>query len=472
MPSSTCSVPGCQPHRKYSKDSSSTAQAITNEQGEGSSEITFGTGQISGDFYKDKLCIGDSLCSDAGFIAATQETDEPFETIPFDGILGMGFKDLSMGNGFNIVDNMNDANQLPGGQFSFFLDDDDGSEVTFGGYKQEHLASDIVWADVKVPSWWQVAVDDITFDDQPKNLCAGGGCQVAVDTGTSMLAGPSDLIEKISAQVGAKDDCSNFASLPKIGFQINNKVLNLKPEDYMDKGSGGCSMSFMDLDVPPPKGPVFVFGDPFLRRFVTIYDRNEPPRVGFAVANHGGENAADFISSVGGGSGNPGVPPASSASGVNLHLQSGLMEGDSAAGESDYGTPKPSEEDAAPSEAPASDANPAKETETQEEALDHLAVDRLARADTEKAPKPTAEVESKAAESDDLVAAAENDDLAATEKSSEEGKKIGLGENQSQLRRFLFGGLQKKQRKMQKTVVGKANHRLVTVKLHRGVMGQ
>ena len=35
------------------------------------------------------------------------------------------------------------------------------------------------------------------------------------------------------------EDCSNFNSLPKLGFQIGDKVLNLRPDDYMDaQGSG------------------------------------------------------------------------------------------------------------------------------------------------------------------------------------------------------------------------------------------
>merc|ERR1719469_1681543 len=121
-----------------------------------------------------------------------------------------------MGQGFNIVDDLATEGSIGGSsQFSFFVSDSDDSELTFGGYRPERLASDIVWAPVKVESWWQVAIDDIAFNNQPKNLC-DGACQVAVDTGTSMLA----------------------------------------------------------LDVPPPKGPVFIFGAPFLRRFVTIYDRS------------------------------------------------------------------------------------------------------------------------------------------------------------------------------------------------------
>jgi len=480
LPSSSCQAPGCQPHQKYNHASSSSAQAITNENGEGSSEITFGTGQISGDFYKDKLCIGDSLCSDAGFIAATQESTEPFQEIPFDGIMGLGFKDLSMGNGFNIVDNLEAAGQLPNGQFSVFLDDDDGSELTFGGYKSEYLASDIVWADVKVPSWWQVAIDDITLNDQPKNAC-GSGCQVAVDTGTSMLAGPSDLIDKISGWVDAKEDCSNFGSLPKLGFKIGDKVLNLKPDDYMDKSSEGCSVSLMALDVPPPKGPVFVFGDPFLRRFVTIYDRNEPPRVGFAVANHGGESPADIISQVGGGSGNVGAAPSGNAN-INsrtLHLQGGLMTGDSAAGASDDATP-------APREAEAETARPERDTAEAEappqsqmaSAEPHVDDAKLASMDDvlERAAEEKPEADAAAEPQKADVAAAPSADSDVESAQQREAFQPKKGESATdQMKRILSGQLLQKKKRgkvgtqlLQKPKMPQSHAHLVTVKLHRG----
>merc|ERR1740139_268034 len=149
--------------------------------------------------------MGETLCFDAKFIAADKMTTEPFQSIPFDGIMGLGFQNLSMGSGFNIVDDLVEKGSIPGGasQFSFYVTDGEDSEVTFGGYRAERLASDIVWAPVKVESWWQVAIDDITFNNKPKNLC-DGECQVAVDTGTSMLAGPTDLVDRLTRLVHAK----------------------------------------------------------------------------------------------------------------------------------------------------------------------------------------------------------------------------------------------------------------------------
>jgi hypothetical protein len=187
-----------------------------------------------------------------------------------------------------------------------YLSDEGESEITFGGYKPEFVVSNVVWADVSHQSYWQVAIDDVTFDNAPTGLC-GDGCQVAVDTGTSLLAGPTEVMEALDEKLGVKSDCSNFDQLPMLGFSLNGQVLNLRPADYVDRTEDGCSTSLMTLDVPPPKGPLFIFGDPFLRRFVTIYDM-DGPSVGFAVAKHSDVTEADVHSLIGQARAAPAAP--------------------------------------------------------------------------------------------------------------------------------------------------------------------
>jgi len=318
IPGSNCKSEACTSHKRYDPTQSSSALQVTKggksvkEDPEDKKEasVKFGTGRIHGMFYKDKLCLG-SACYNANFIATTQETEMPFVQCSFDGIMGLGFSDLSMGPGFNMVDDLTGV--MPQNKFSVYLTDDGGSEINFGGYKREQAASDMFWVDVSRESYWQIKIDDVTFDNKKTNLCSN--CQVAVDTGTSLLAGPSSVVENLGSKLNVKDDCSNFDSLPMLGFAVGDKVLNLKPDDYIDKGSDGCSVSLMTLDVPPPKGPLFVFGDPFLRRFLTVYDR-DGPQVGFAVSNQPGmtpELASQLLSTVG-SSGGAKVPLAADAS--------------------------------------------------------------------------------------------------------------------------------------------------------------
>merc|ERR1719326_986854 len=85
--------------------------------------------------------------------------------------------------------------------------------------------------------------------------------------------------------LGVNTDCSNFEQLPRLGFIIGKHILNLEPRDYVDYRETSCDVSLMNLDVPPPKGPLFVFGIPFLQKYFTAYDV-AARKVGFAVARH------------------------------------------------------------------------------------------------------------------------------------------------------------------------------------------
>merc|ERR1712194_639373 len=121
---------------------------------------------------------------------------------------------------------------------------DEQSEITFGRIKTEHLASDLLWVPTNPDSgYWEVSLGDITVDNRLQNLCAG--CKVAVDTGTSELAGPTDIVLGLAERLNVERDCSNFDTLPRLGFVVGGHILNLEPQEYIDREGDDCQLALM-----------------------------------------------------------------------------------------------------------------------------------------------------------------------------------------------------------------------------------
>lgn len=302
VPGESCSSNACRSHARFNDNLSPSAVHINCD---GSTvgtfyepdeiTITFGTGYITGHCVKDKICVGNA-CSVGDFIMSTDESDTPFSAFSFDGVLGLARESMAQAQSFSLMSRLTEQQTLRQPIFGVFLSDSDieTSEITFGDVKRDHMASELFWVPVTGTSgYWEVRIEDITFNKKPMGLCTD--CRVAVDTGTSQLAGPSPLMNKLTRMLKVQSDCSNFGQLPNLGFIIGGKILSLTPKDYVGgSGSERCELGFMNLDVPPPKGPLFVFGIPFLQKFYTVYDFANS-RVGFAVAKHEGEQPMELL---------------------------------------------------------------------------------------------------------------------------------------------------------------------------------
>lgn len=298
LPSRVCTDEACKEHKQFNSQASNTSVQIAFAdkpeepvQRDGVRDmvtITFGTGSMTGAYVRDVVCLGDEgLCCKANFVAATEESDEPFSLVPFDGILGLALPELAEGRAFSTFDQLAGSGLLRSNAFSVFLGGEgEESEIVLGGYKESHMADDILWVRVDSDGYWQVPVGGLEVAGKTLPGCDQGGCQAAVDTGTSLLAVPTSFLSELVDRLSVSRDCSNLEELPRLGFLVGGHSLQLGSEDYVKRNEEGeCSLGLMPLDIPPPRGPLFIFGDPFLRKYYTVYDRQRL-RVGFALARH------------------------------------------------------------------------------------------------------------------------------------------------------------------------------------------
>lgn len=260
-------------------------------------ELYFGKGSAAGLVIEDDICLGapapgEQLCAKMNFVSAEKMSDEPFNLLPYDGVLGLALPELSATKDFNIMGELAEQEVLKNDRFAIWLagpGDSEDSELTIGDFKTERLASGIHWVKVtkhsgaKVPSgYWQVEIHDFSIDNGPLGL---GAVQAAADTGTAFIAGPGSIISTLEAELGMNSDCSNFAELPNLGLIVDSIIMNLEPSDYVMKTKKGCHYQFMSLEIPPPKGPIVLLGDPFLKKYYTVFDR-DTLKLGFALAKH------------------------------------------------------------------------------------------------------------------------------------------------------------------------------------------
>jgi hypothetical protein len=152
--------------------------------------INYGTGSLIGRFAIDKVCVK-SLCIDnQTFIAVTDESDDPFQYLDFDGILGVGLPKLSAVPEANFLKNLGETKKSI---FSVFLAEhkhDFESSIFLGGYKESLFEfSTLKYYKLNNDSYWSIPLSDVMISGKSLGFC-DGDCQVILDTGSSTIVAP------------------------------------------------------------------------------------------------------------------------------------------------------------------------------------------------------------------------------------------------------------------------------------------
>ncbi|KAK4588409.1 hypothetical protein RGQ29_019411 [Quercus rubra] len=398
VPSDKCFLSlACYFHSKYKSSESETYKKNGT-----SAAIQYGSGAISGFFSYDDVKVGDLVVKSQEFIEATREPGVTFLVAKFDGLLGLGFQEISVGNATPLWYNMVEQGLIKEPVFSFWLnrktEEEAGGELVFGGVDPNHFKGKHTFVPVTRKGYWQFDMGDVLIGGKPTGYCTGS-CAAIADSGTSLMAGPTTVITMINQAIGANGvasqeckavveqygqtiidllvaeanpkkicsqiglctfdgahrvsigiesvveensgkasggirdamcppcemavvwmqsqlkqnqtldyvlayvnelcdrvpssmgessvDCGNISNMPTVSFTIGGKVFDLSPQEYILKVGEGptaqCISGFMAMDIPPPRGPLWILGDIFMGRYHTIFDAGKL-RVGFAEA--------------------------------------------------------------------------------------------------------------------------------------------------------------------------------------------
>ncbi|KAG8439669.1 hypothetical protein GDO86_005735 [Hymenochirus boettgeri] len=290
VPSSYCFSEACQVHEKFKSFESSSY-----EHGGKPFSIHYGTGQLVGVTGKDTLRIGNMSIVAQDFGESVMEPGKTFVLAQFDGVLGLGYPSLAVADAVPVFDRILEEKLVEVAIFSFHLNKDDdtyyGGELIFGGIDHSLYKGQLHWIPLTEKGYWQIKLNDVKV--QGEKMFCQTGCEAIVDSGTSLITGPSADIRKLQEFLGATPtlfgeyivDCSRLASLPSVTFTIGQRDYTLSPEQYTIKEKSRktalCLTGFQAMDIATKTGPLWILGDLFMSKFYSVFDR-ENDRVGLA----------------------------------------------------------------------------------------------------------------------------------------------------------------------------------------------
>uniref|UniRef100_A0A0N4VPE2 Peptidase A1 domain-containing protein n=1 Tax=Enterobius vermicularis TaxID=51028 RepID=A0A0N4VPE2_ENTVE len=170
-----------------------------------------------------------------------------FEQDVVDGILGLGFEDLSVTKVKPPLINAVNQRLLNEPLFTVWLarrdtkEGDVGGIITYGGYDKEHCGTKIFIVPLTLAAYWQFTITGVGS----QSICTKW--DVISDTGTSFIGGPETVVHNLAVALGGVYDSENdlyftrcTSSKGNLGFFIGGKLFEIEPANYIVKVRRFC----------------------------------------------------------------------------------------------------------------------------------------------------------------------------------------------------------------------------------------
>eukprot|EP00903_Cladosiphon_okamuranus_P020328 g18651.t1 len=263
----------CGLHHRYKADKSSTHADDGRD-----FEITYASGPVSGELSVDTVNWGGLDLEDQTFaeVENAKGLGLAFIMGKFDGIMGLAFDEISVEGVPTPFGRLVDAGELDQPVFAFYLGNEKEGELMIGGTDPDHYIHDITYVPVSKKGYWQIEMDDVDVAGTSVSSVKAA----ILDSGTSLLVGPTEDVKAIAAKVGAVPfmngeylmPCSS--DLPPLTFTILGSEYTLEGDEYIISAGNDkvCILAMMGMDIPDPMGPLWILGDVFMRKYYTVFD--------------------------------------------------------------------------------------------------------------------------------------------------------------------------------------------------------
>ncbi|KAI6167423.1 acid protease [Pisolithus thermaeus] len=261
-------------------------------------DITYGQGEASGYVATETIEMAGFSVFNQGF-AVVNDMSSGFLFAPTSGLLGLAWDPLALTQQMPFWQTLAGSgawdSPLFAVQLTRYTNDtqaktlEPGGVLNFGYTNSSLYTGSIEYsAMTSQPSFWQVSLTSVTV--QGVSIPLGTAVAAAVDTGTSNIGAPSDIVKAIYDQIpnskAASGSWAGYYQFPcstsvNVTFSFGGSTWAMAPADfsYTQIGNSQCIGTFFETT---QTNPSWILGDSFLKNVYTVF-RYSPPAVGFAA---------------------------------------------------------------------------------------------------------------------------------------------------------------------------------------------
>jgi cathepsin D len=173
--------------------------------------IKYGSGEVAGQIGTETVAMGGFSVAKQTFLAASQLSSGLLDG-SVSGIMGLAFDTIASTQSTPFWQNLLNNKLLDSPEMSFWMtrfrndptasEEEPGGIFTLGGTNTTLFTGDIEFLDMpSTPSFWLLSMNSVTVNGKSVAITTGDSAISAIDTGTTLIGGPSKDVAAIYAAI-------------------------------------------------------------------------------------------------------------------------------------------------------------------------------------------------------------------------------------------------------------------------------